>query len=523
MAKAKKLLLSERLHPLFMDNIDSWNLYKDAVKGGDDFINEDNLFTHRLEDSTDFDERLERAYYLNYCSVLPSIYNAFIFKEDIERPPDETLDVFRKSTDGRGTPISDFVAKIGFFSKIFGVMHVLVNMPDKNKERVTARFMKDNKIYPYCKLVYPTQLVDWSLDIDGNYRWVVIQSTYYSDEDPAIEREEKNHYHLITTKEWRIEDEKGAPADLGEGVSVKGTNELGIVPLVTVYHKDIDNDKVGESMIKDIVYINRAILNWSSCVDEQIERQTFSQLVIPDDGSLSEQKESGDDPLRKVGTASVWTFNADARHAPAFISPDTQNIQTIWKIIVDHIKEIFRIGGLIGSSDDMYVGSSGRARQIGFLSVNSILAETSRCYQKFENDISRIAYAYMGKNTSEMEEVKYPNSFDITSLDEMVKSSFPVMERNFSTTLNKTIQKNIARAALPLAPNSIRKTIEDEIESGDGIVEPVNARGDTSSEDENIRKTEDKAGGNNQSNAGKTFRTKTTVEKEKIEHRVEKE
>jgi len=54
-----------------------------------------------------------------------------------------------------------------------------------------------------------------------------------------------------------------------------------------------------------------------------IERQTFSQLVVPDDGTLAEASEM-DDPLRRVSTSSVWTYNADARHAPAYISPNTE-------------------------------------------------------------------------------------------------------------------------------------------------------------------------------------------------------
>ena len=77
--------LSERKHPLYEDNIDLWELYLNASKGGDDFINSDNLFSHRLEDSEDYDERLERGYYLNFCDTIPRIYNSYIFKKNIER------------------------------------------------------------------------------------------------------------------------------------------------------------------------------------------------------------------------------------------------------------------------------------------------------------------------------------------------------------------------------------------------------------------------------------------------------
>ena len=509
--------LSSRTHPLYDENLSDWELYKAAVKGGESFINSNNLFSHRLEDATDYDERLERAYYLNFCEAIPSIYNSYIFKERIERAPDPLLEQFRANVDRRGTSISEFVARIGFFSKVYGAMHVLVDMPATKTEnpKITRRYAKENNIYPYCSLIYPEQLVDWSLDEDGNFRWVIIKSTYYLDEDPSVERQEKDHYKLITPKEWRIVDEDDNPAELSEGIPNSGPNKLGFVPIITLYHRDLDNDKIGESILKDVVYVNRAILNWCSCIDEQIERQTFSQLIVPDDGSLGEASETGDDPLRRIGTSSAWTFPADATNPPQFISPSTQSIETVWNLVVDHIKEIFRISGLIGSSEDLYVSRSGRAAQMGFLGVNSALAETAKRYQQFENEISSVAYTQLGKDPSTFEEVKYPDSFDLGTLEDEIDAFFKVMERNFSKRLNKTIMKDISRRAVPLAPQSIRKEIEDEIESSDGIVKSVMV------EAREAGSKEGQDGNPNTSNIQDSFRTKGKTKKEESQHRTE--
>lgn len=511
---AEKIVLAKRKHPLYEDNLDNWTLYRDAVKGGDNFVNSDNLFTHRLEDTEDYDERLTRAYYLNYCEVIPSIYNNYIFKEKIERPADENLMLFRTNVDGRGTNISSFVKKVGFFSKIFGAMHVMVDMPAKEAKKTTKNKAKALNLSPYCSLVYPSQLVDWSLDANGNFNWVVIETTYYSDLDPAKERVTQTHYKLITTEEWRVEDDKGNPVKYEDGRPNKGTNELGIVPLVTIYHQDIDDDKIGESLIKDIVYINRSILNWSSCIDEMIERQTFSQLVVPDDGTLSEASETGDDPLRRVSTSSVWTFNSDARHAPAYISPNTENINTIWNLIIDHVKEIFRIGGLVGSTEDMYSGTSGRSKQMGFLSVNSALADTSSKYQKLENDICRLAYMWQGKNAEEYIETRYPDSFDVSALSDEIDAHFKVMEKNFSETLNKEMMKNIARKAIPLATENIKSTVEGEIDSGNGLVES-----DLSLRKEEVASKLVDDGNPDSNDTGESFRSKDKFKQKESTHR----
>lgn len=468
---AEAIKLSEREHPLYTINLDLWSLFLDAVKGGTSFINSTNVFSHRLEDATDYGSRLDRGYYLNFCKSVPELYNTYIFKEKIERPPDSILVDFRKDVDGVGTPIDKFISRLGFLSSIFGAMHTLVDVPAVGQKKISKAQAKKDKIRPYVELIYPQQLKDWSVDRFGNLRWVVIESVYYKDEDYKVEREEELHYKLITTEEWKIEDEDGNPVKFEDGSPNKGKNTLGIVPFCTLYHQDIDDDLVGESMLSDIVYINRIILNWCSCIDEQIERNTFSQLIVPDDGTLAEESETGDDPLYRVGNTSIFTFPANAGQPPQFISPNVECINVIWNLVTDHIKEIYRLAGLIGSSEDMYASRSGRSAQMGFMSVNSALTNKAKQYERIENEINKLAYLQYGKDFSKIEPVKYPNSFDISSLEEEINNSFKIMEKNFSVTLNKQMQKDISRRAIPLASQEVRTQVESEIESGTGIVE----------------------------------------------------
>ena len=509
---ARKLVkLADKRHPLYDDNESLWELYLDSVKGSTYFISEVNLFSHRLEDTDDYDERLERAYFLNFCESIPKLYNTYIFKERIERPVDENLILFRNNVDGRNTDITSFIRKCGFLSSVLGTMHVLVDITPSPKKKITRA---DAKILqPYCTLVYPTQLKDWSVDRNGNFRWVVIESTYYDDIDPSLDRNIETHYMLITQDEWRIEDKEGKNVTFSDGSPSSGKNNLGIVPLATLYHEDLDDNKVGESMLKDIVYINRTIMNWCSCIDEQVERQTFSQLIVPDDGTMAEAEEKGADPLNRLGTSSIWTFPSDANHPPNFISPDTANIQVIWDLVIDHIKEIYRLAGLLGTSSDMYIGRSGRSAQMGFVGVNAALADKAKAYQKFENDISRLAYMQLGLDPTEFKDVRYADSFDIAALSEEIDSNFRILERNFSETLNKKIMKNVARKAVPLAPEVLMKQIEDEIDAGTGIVEPISSK---------PRKPIDDGSGNPNVNDRNTFQSKATTDdidkkKEKID------
>lgn len=504
--------LSEREHPQYTDNAPAWDFYGSSSKGGSSFLTTENIKSHRLEESEDYTERKDRAYFLNYCDTIPKIYNSYIFKGTIKRYPDSDLAIFRESVDGKGTAMDDFIKKAGYLASIFGVVHLLVDMNTSPKKNPSKADIRNDGVAPFCSIILPTQMIDWSVDTKGNFNWILYTYTNYTDLDPTVEREEETHYKLITRDKWEVQDEDGNVVTFEDGTPSSGTNPLGTIPVYTMYHSTINDDKVGDSLIKDIVYVNRAILNWCSCIDEMIERQTFSQLVVPDDGSLSEDEDK--DPLRRLSTASAWTFNYDSKHPPAFISPRADNITTIWNLVVDHIKEMFRMAGLQGGTSDLYTSRSGRQSQMNFMGVSSALAEKSTTYEKAENGIALLAYQQLGLDPEAYERAKYPTTFDIVALMEEIDSILKIMERNFSSRLNKTLMKEVARKSVPTALEGVKAEIEDEIEAGDGYVEPLSPTGNPLDPE-----AEAKGDGNTNTDQGNSYKSKNTKDKEDSSHR----
>jgi len=511
---AEKINLAEREHPLYAENRDKWEFYRDAAKGGKEFA-ENNLFTHRLEDSDDLAERKNRLYYLNYCDTIPDIYNSYIFRETIKRPTDQNISYFRENADRKGTSISDFVKKAGRYASVYGVCHILVDIPEIDKKSPSVADVKASKTSPFCSIILPTALKDFSVDEAGNFRWILYEYQHYKDLDPTVEREEETHYKLITTEKWWIEDEDGNKIKFEDGSKSEGENKLGFIPIYTLYNKEGEDDKIGESMLKDIAYVNRIILNWCSLIDEQIERQTFSQLIVPDDSSMDEDEQRGADPLDRISTSVAFTFNPDSKHPPAFIAPETETIVTIWRLVLDHVKEMFRMAGLQGGSSDLYTSRSGRQSQFSFMSVDSSLAEKALTYQKCENAVSKLAYIQLGYDITAYEDVKYPSSFNTVALAEEIDGLLKIMERNFSETLNKTLMKDIARKAISVTPESVKEQIENEIDSGDGNVSSVAKSFDVQAEKD--------GDGNTNSNLEKSFKSKDQLDKEESWHKTEEE
>ena len=151
---------------------------------------------------------------------------------------------------------------------------------------------------------------------------------------------------------------------------------------------------------------------------------------------------------------------------------------------------------------------------MSFLGVNSALKRKSASYEKAENDIARLAYMQLGLNTEDYKSVKYPTSFDVVALMEEVESMFKIMGKNFSVTLNKEMQKDIARRSLPHATEENRKIIEDEIDAGDGYVEPEANSG--------IQPEKD-GQGNINTDQGKSFKTRDQKEREDANKRLDEE
>jgi hypothetical protein len=477
MAKKKTQGMQDRTHPLYRQYIREWNFYEESAQGGKEYYsNEENLYSHRLEDQAgDYQDRLDRVYYLNYCSLVCAIYADYIFKEIVRRPPDAKLDGWRINTDGRGTDVDTFMNHVSYLSSVYGQVHVVVDSPYAKDINVPLHVYKadQERFNPYSVIVVPQDLRDWSVDEFGNYNWVLIRSRGFHDMDPSKERTDDTTFRLITRDKWEIYNAKGMKIRSGK-------NDLGEVYMTTCYNSDTNLDIIGESLIKDISRINRVIYNWCSNIDEMIERQTFSQLVMPEDPQAQlEESDEGGDPLRVIGTSQIFTFPSTAGHPPAFISPDRQQIDAIWKMIQQHIDKIYELAGLgtVGSQSKFLSQRSGISQAYQFLSINSSLARKAKKLEKTENDIEKLVLKWQNQE-DQTEPVEYPTQFDILSLEETMESTFGIVGQNFSTTLNIELLQTLAKKAAPVLPTEVLQEIYDEIEENAGtLMNPLLALG----------------------------------------------
>jgi hypothetical protein len=469
--------VSQRRHPLHNEYNSQWEFYLQSFKGGEDYVAQ-YLMSHRLENTEDYSRRLQRAYYLNYCAPIASIPSDFIFKKDATRPTDKMLSQFRDDTNRRGTNIHEFMRSVCTLSSVYGHIHILVDRPPEGVEvtKTNGPVTKLDNLTgygaPYATIVHPQNLQDWSINqITKQLNWIIVREIAYTDEDWQEDREVEEQFRVWTPTEWILFDDDDKEMS-------RGAHNLGFVPLITCYHKDVDLDLVGESMLKDVAEANRAVFNWCSNIDEMIARQTFSQLICPDDGTMlsEEVDEKGrSTALKKVGSASIFSYPADSRHPPAFISPDTKQMRTIWDMISNHVKEMFRMAGLISAKSSLIQMQqrTGRAQEFEFLDMAVFFAAKAKKLEHTENQINRMAYKWLGEMMEVPERVHYPDKFDIVSPIEIVELFTKVTLNAISGRLNKEMAKRLVHQVLPHAEDEIIFEIFDEIENNEVLEDPT--------------------------------------------------
>lgn len=428
-------------------------LFRESYKGGKAYISVKNLFTHVRERTEEFNDRLKRAYYLNYCSPIIDTYTFFLFKASVLRTYDSKdikLAKFINDCNRKGLGLDAYMKDLTISLLQSGTEFIVVDAPSERAETKAEELEKNLSTYIYSLKV--EDVLDYEEDDDGLV-WIKFKAL----------REKKGSWDYEGTGEetliiiWTRSDYKEY-SEKGELLKEE-KNEQGIVPVIKVTFGS------GESIIKDIALINRSIFNWCSLLDELLYRQTFSWLVMPGDSAETlEDKE--------LGSSFAFTFPSDAKHIPSFISPDTSQGTLIGEQIKTAVGEIYRMANLDWSQAQT-VNQSGVAKAYDFMNVNKTLSSIAYSLQEAEKKIFKIRasfYARDGK-TEELESkgespitIQYPTDFAFTAIMEKLQQLYDALSTTFSVTFKKRVAERIVDTIFPALPEEDKKAIKTEIE-----------------------------------------------------------
>lgn len=415
--------LIERRHPEYEETKAHWDFLEDTYEGGRDWFADGNIFRYIKEGSSEYADRLKRAYRFNHTREVVDLLNKYLFKQHIirneEDAPESVKNFWTKAT-RNGLGIRDFSRQVSKKASISGRVGVVVDNP-AGAGAVSRAEAKRSGAKTYAYIVGPEQLLDYAYDELGNLEWVLISECDRDDSDPfESSGEERVQYRLWTKSDWQLFREEREGRKMVVKRIGSGKHNLGVVPVILTDNLITDELYCAPALIDDIAYLDRAVANYLSNLDAIIQDQTFSQLAMPAQNVLP--GEDNYTKLTEMGTKRVFLYDGEGHGQPFYLSPDPKQAQMILAAINKIINEIYHTVGLAGerTKQDNALGidnSSGVAKAYDFERVNALLAAKADSLEVFENKLVRLVALWNGEEDQlEGDIVSYPDNFDTRGL-----------------------------------------------------------------------------------------------------------
>jgi len=300
-------------------------------------------------------EKLENTPLYNYVKLIVSEYNAILFRNPPTRTLPDTPEIteFLEDVDGEGNSINEFMSQVDQMATVYGVVHIGCYKPIGSD-------------IPRWKIHAPTDVTNWaySYDIDGNlklkelvvkledsdyhsvfryYTPETIETIFVGNEedylppidDPALEQLEDNTYRVVQE------------------------NELGYIPIRTVYNAQKVYNNVGSTIIQDVSQIQRSIYGDMAEIYSAITYGAHPTLVVDETTDQLNDGQVGAEPGSVIRVQAGLT--GEPSYVYEFASPDLGAIDSIKGLVDSKIEKLSQIAML--RSEDL-IKSSRSGEQI---------------------------------------------------------------------------------------------------------------------------------------------------------------
>jgi hypothetical protein len=438
-------------HPDYLRLSDSWQFWAEAYEGGNAWIRGGHLFRFARESETGYQQRLKRASRTNYTRQIVDLLVQYVGKESPVRNTEqasEALQRFWKSTDRAGQGINGLMRNVATAIALYGTAFVVVDKPVDVVESVLEENQRNLLPYAYC--LSPLDVLDWTADLSspGALSQVLVRERIRGNVDLALPRESDTYCEQFrlwqkTTEgvSWKLfdRDEHGDPQLLDSG-----DLSLSQIPIIQI-------NRSGGSCIEDTATLDRKLFNYESLLDQILYEQTFSTLLLPWTGQMSDFYEQWELTL---GTKAILPYEASAASSPRFIAPDAGQGDLILRAIEQGVAQIYRAKNLFDTVGDSSLtattAASGVARAYDFEKMNAVLSLFADDLEKAELGILNLVSLWHGETLSQGTTlVDYPDHFDVKTLAQELQDARALSEIAPSASFRRYLQGNLINKAAP--------------------------------------------------------------------------
>ena len=417
-------------HKSYEANATKWEFFLRSYLGGDDYRDGEYLLKYVLEDKKEYAKRLDLTPVDNHCKNVISIYSSFLWRIPPTRNfgnlvEDQALQSFIKDADLDGRGLNQFMSDAQVWSGIYG--HVWLMM---DKPAVVANTRADElaqEVRPYLTMITPENVLDWSYDraANGRYELTMLKVRESVDGD-------KSFIRVWTKEDISLYEVEGEEFKVIESME----NPLGVIPAVCLYGNRSPVRGIGVSDITDVAYMQRAIYNELSEIEQLIRISNHPSLV------KSSSTEAG------AGAGSVIDVEENDDFKPYLLQPSGGNLDAIRASITDKVEAINRMThmGAVRATDAQT--KSGVALQTEFQLLNAKLSEKAGLCELTEDQIWNFFMLWQGVQSEIL--IDYPNTFDLR--DYGTELEF-LQRARASGVASKTFMQGVDRSIAELVLN----------------------------------------------------------------------
>ena len=426
----------EYQHPDYDANQDRWEFYLRSYAGGQEYKNGSYLTGYQNESENEYARRISLTPIDNHCRNVVHIYSSFLWRVPPVRvynslDANPALDAMVKDADLDGMSLNSFMKQAQIWSSVYGNVWILVDKPESNA--TTRAEELEQEIRPYLSLFTPENVFDWQFERTPSGRF---ELTYLKLRE-SVDREDATtivSYFRIWRKDviqhWKSDGDR-------ETMMEEKENPLGTIPAVFLPANRSNTRAVGISDLSDISYMQRAIYQELSEIEQLIRISNHPSLVKTFDTDAS------------AGAGAVINVPDDSAEAmkPFLLQPSGNNIQQIRESIKDKVEAINRMAHMGAVRGTEAITQSGVAMQTEFQMLNAKLSEKADLLELAEEQMWRFVCRWL--DVTPDVEVFYPDSFDVRDYEKELLFLQQMKASGVrSSTLQQEVDKQIAGLVL---------------------------------------------------------------------------
>jgi len=455
---------------------DDWQKMRLAQAGGL-AAKKEFLVEREKEVTSSYTRRLKLSAYENLLADIIQRRGGIVFSrdfpEDIKTSKTNVLDYIKEDIDRQGNSLDVFVEEICFpLSQCHGYLPVWV---DKGREEAeTEEAQEEGELFPYAKIVLPSDMLNWYDGKDKALEWVLLRSdTKESAGDYSVPKTVKRFTYIDREKIEVWKKQEGEEGSDAEYILVIGPVEhgLGRVPIEILYDERIPGESVvGKMSLLNSCEISIAMFNEQSWAQNVAYKTNFSTLAAE---LTPEQIEQG---RVSIGEENIFVIPEDAKHAPMFLSPDTSPLSAFAERINDMRRRAYEQAQLdAGFAEDKREELSGIAYTIRRKDTEEMAQRLGKQVADFKKRLLELILRDYEQDANVKVSITAPKKYGVRATQDALAELKAIEELTaLPTSVRRKIAENVIETdSFVEVSDEERKQLKEDIANYDPQAEEV--------------------------------------------------